>query len=778
MDILSLVPSDQFQFSFARFAVTDTKLVDLISDRNVSVPDFCEKNHMKPAESIAELKRALDPNMNFTNLATCTVVRLERLDGSGLGKLYMIDIKEAFFGLDFEQLELDDHAPQTLAKSMAKLEMLGGRAHSFLSFSIDVEPSSIDDRQIQSFLEFCATVRKVRNTIYPLSIDANVKLLSDTNAELAQQVQDQLATIKDKSLGLEQLTQQSQDKEALLAEKAATIARLEAQLLALNSAAEEKEQLWLAKQTQLEHSLDEITTEKESHFKICMHERQEATEARLAQMTLLLEGTKRESQVEKQLLKLQVSEMALRVAECTDEVRSQQARTALAEFERDEVRSNFDFYDTLHHNDVSAILRAKAEVHVLQEEKKTLECKLVEKEGKISEMALKMDSLKDECREFGRQVVDLQQKALEKSSVLEQASKDEGSLLQKFSELSHENSDLKTSLQTATARAVSLEAQIQDLATERAGMATLEALVKSKENEVSALSDRLKNAEQECKGLRDENLRLNGLCLTHQKEAQEAKERLDQTLGLLETQLAKTQPDGASKEDELYKEKLEEARRAQKELMDRMILRETLWAQERRDLLDTMKTTEKTAKKPKKTKSTAKKSSDAAVPEDEPSPKQSVESTRETNKTKKPSRKTKAAAPSSDVEDKAVPAAIPPEQPAAPAVVQKESQPRFKLGKSKESKENTDPKARTGILAKQGFLSQASATIGVDNPKGPLSGIRSFWKRPKATDGADSESPSQDSQTSGHEPDILPKIPKQYVDKRRMELLFPNSTQQ
>jgi hypothetical protein len=109
---------------------------------------------------------------------------------------------------------------------------------------------------------------------------------------------------------------------------------------------------------------------------------------------------------------------------------------------------------------------------------------------------------------------------------------------------------------------------------------------------------------------------------------------------------------------------------------------------------------------------------------------------------------------------------------------EKTTEPKYKLPKSKE-KENTDPKVPLPAPKLGGFLSQSLAKPVSDAGSAPdqrkafggmLSGLGLFKKSQQG--GAETVAVNDFEST-----DLAPKIPKQYADKRRMELLFPNGSQ-
>jgi chromosome segregation ATPase len=202
----------------------------------------------------------------------------------------------------------------------------------------------------------------------------------------------------------------------------------------------------------------------------------------------------------------------------------------MALFERDEVLNSINFYETLHHQDLQAIIELKTDALNMSEEKGSITKVREQDILKMNGMTTVIDLLKDECRTLSRQVVDLQQRALERSSVDVVSNKE-------HSELIRENEELKKNI-SSNKQMVSEAAIIGDL---RVTIATLEANVKSKQLELNHTNEKINCLNKECHGLKADNGRLHS-------NVSEIKERLDQTLGLLETQLATTSTD-----DEAYK---------------------------------------------------------------------------------------------------------------------------------------------------------------------------------------------------------------------------------
>ena len=99
---------------------------------------------------------------------------------------------------------------------------------------------------------------------------------------------------------------------------------------------------------------------------------------------------------------------------------------------------------------------------------------------------------------------------------------------------------------------------------------------------------------------------------------------------------------------------------------------------------------------------------------------------------------------------------------------------------SKEAKENAIPGPSFKI---GGFLSQVMARKPEPVSSAPTAStggglLSGFWKRPKPANGDAPLAANTDVSNLENNTDLIPKIPKQYVDQRRMNLLFGGEPKQ
>lgn len=179
---------------------------------------------------------------------------------------------------------------------------------------------------MSSFFDFCASARKVRNTIQPITTDITLMRLKEQVKAMQLDAESTSAALKEKSEVATTLQTAKEDLEKSLSTCQDDLALAQSKLAALTLEHELKMNQWAAERQDLEEKLSETEKEHQLHMDICQHEKQEAHVLQLQTLQDTVDAVKRDTSVERQLLKLQVAKYAAELVEVGEELRDMKAK--------------------------------------------------------------------------------------------------------------------------------------------------------------------------------------------------------------------------------------------------------------------------------------------------------------------------------------------------------------------------------------------------------------------------------------------------------------------